>query len=221
MNFAEKKQAYQDLQGSGHLEVDRELLRRKAPHAHALNTGILDPVKAQREILWALLDVTTIDEIKANRKPAEQPANPEPEPKKDLTIADAEKKLIELDLATASQKEMARLARILKAEVNNYKAETLRKYLEDYRLNIEKEDPGGGPKKEEVPADLDKINELKVENENLKSELEDKEAENDDLKSELEDKELENEDLQDQVDELEEQLEEEKKSPAPQDPDQK
>ena len=156
MNFAEKKQAYQELQGSGHLEMDKELLKNKAPHANALNTGIIDPAKAQREILWALLDVATIEEITASRK-----------------------------------------------------------------LNLKKEDPGDGIKKEGIPADLDKVNVLTEENKQLKSQLEQIKSEKEDLRYELSDSEYEKEDLEEHVNELVEQLEEEKKSPVPSDPDQK
>ena len=67
MKFAEKKQAYQNLQDPAHLKFDRELLEKKAPKSPALTIGMVDKTKAQREILWALLDVATVEEIKANR----------------------------------------------------------------------------------------------------------------------------------------------------------
>lgn len=67
MKFAEKKQAYQQMQDPAHLCCDRELLEKKSPKSPALRTGIVDKVKAQREILWALLDVATVEEIEGNR----------------------------------------------------------------------------------------------------------------------------------------------------------
>lgn len=75
MNFAEKKQAYNQLQDPAQLEPDRELLAKKAPHAPELQNGIFDKEKSQRETLWALLDVATVEEITANR----------PAPVKELT----------------------------------------------------------------------------------------------------------------------------------------
>lgn len=76
MKFAEKKKAYQELQDPAQLVPDRDLLLIKNPKSSALNTGIVDRTKTQREILWALLDVCTVDEITANR----------PAPVKKLTI---------------------------------------------------------------------------------------------------------------------------------------
>lgn len=78
MKFAEKKQAYQNLQDPAHLKFDRELLEKKAPKSPALTIGMVNKEKAQREILWALLDVAEVDEILANR----------PAPIKKLTKAD-------------------------------------------------------------------------------------------------------------------------------------
>lgn len=67
MNFAEKKQAYGQLQGQEHLEADRELLLKKSPKSPALRVGIINREKAQCEILWALLEVASVEEIVANR----------------------------------------------------------------------------------------------------------------------------------------------------------
>ena len=70
MNFTEKKQAYQKMQDPAHLCCDRELLTKKSPDALVLKMGVVDQAKAQREILWTLLDVATVEEIKSYRKPA-------------------------------------------------------------------------------------------------------------------------------------------------------
>jgi len=69
MNFTEKKQAYQKMQDPAHLCCDRELLTKKSPDALVLKMGVVDQAKAQREILWALLDVATVEEIESYRKP--------------------------------------------------------------------------------------------------------------------------------------------------------
>jgi len=76
MKFAEKKQAYHQLQGQEHLEADKELLLKKAPKSPALKIGMVNRAKAQCEIVWALLEVASMEEIKANR----------PAPVKKLTL---------------------------------------------------------------------------------------------------------------------------------------
>ncbi len=68
MKFSEKKLAYQTMQSVEHVDADRALLQVKSPQSYALISGILDKVKAQREILWSLLDVATVEEIRENRK---------------------------------------------------------------------------------------------------------------------------------------------------------
>lgn len=67
MNFAEKKQAYHQLQGQEHLEADKELLLTKSPKSPALRVGLINREKAQCEIVWALLEVVSVEEIIANR----------------------------------------------------------------------------------------------------------------------------------------------------------
>jgi hypothetical protein len=76
MDFAEKKEAYPQLQHEKHLEADRGLLAKKSPNDPALTSGVIDKERAQREILWALLDVASVEEILSNR----------PAPVKKLTI---------------------------------------------------------------------------------------------------------------------------------------
>ena len=70
MKFSDKKKAYIQLQDPEHLCCDRELLEKKYPKSTALTTGMVDRAKAQREVLWALLDVATVEEIASHRKPA-------------------------------------------------------------------------------------------------------------------------------------------------------
>ncbi|MBV5334356.1 MAG: hypothetical protein JZU49_00940 [Sulfuricurvum sp.] len=72
MNFADKKKAYKELQNSDHLCCDKELLGKLAPKSASLKSGIVDKEKAQRDVLWDLLDVATVDEIIAYRKPGKK-----------------------------------------------------------------------------------------------------------------------------------------------------
>lgn len=257
MNFIEKKKHYTAMQGPQFLDADRALLEKMNPGSPALRTGVVDKARAQRETLFALLDVATPDEIKANR-PAEKKVLSKQEmdaivalaakksyqihsvstlDKKDVLVAEikdmlkelpeaattivikhaesivpdfvkekedaeakayAEKQLIELDIEKADQKKLSAITRILKLQPENFKGDTLKALLLDYRNNLPKTENGNGEENTEIPVDLDKVNELEEENEDLRTELEDKEAEN--------------EDLQDQVNDLTDQLEEEKKS---------
>jgi len=181
MNFSDKKEAYLQLQDPNHLEPDRELLAKKAPHDPALKTGIVDKVKSQCEILWALLDVATVEEITASR-PAPVKVFTKDEvnaiaeeagkltahihtvktlAEKDILIAqitelanqlpgkagefilrlplsiipnfvkkdEAEKELLAIDLETATQPQLANIARSLKLETPYYKSATLRPLL--------------------------------------------------------------------------------------------
>ena len=178
MNFSEKKQAYHQLQGQEHLESDKELLQKKAPKSTILLSGMIDRKKSQCEILWALLDSVTIEEITENRKPVEKESH------SDQTIdrmnaarEKAIKKLLEIDIETASQPVLANIARSISLETQDYKAATLRPLLKDFRdLAVITEDP----EKEELSE------ELETENEDIKEQLEETEAELEETEAELE-----------------------------------
>lgn len=68
MNFVEKKNLHDRLLGVTHLEADRELLSKVAPAHNVLKKGIFNPVQAASEILWALLDYCSAEEITQNRR---------------------------------------------------------------------------------------------------------------------------------------------------------
>lgn len=284
MNFSEKKEAYQSLQDPAHLEPDRELLTRKSPHDPALKTGIVDKEKSQCEIIWALLDVATVEEITANRPaPVKELTKEEVNviaeeagrltaqihnvatwvevddliaqitelvkqlPEEAATImlklpksiipdfvkkADAEKELLAIDLETATQPQLATIARSLKLETPDYKSATLRpillKVLTDLKellhlknmqelkdltlqshsdqvidlMNAEKKELAG------------KVENLETEKEDLETHIEDLENEKDDLETERDDLEIEKADLETENEDLQSQLDEEKKSEA-------
>lgn len=99
MKFSDKKAAYNELVGEKHLCCDRELLEKKNPKHSTLKSGIINREKAQRDILWALLDVATVEEIKAYRNPTPKKSEwieklvalitaPTPETTAELKIAD-------------------------------------------------------------------------------------------------------------------------------------
>lgn len=198
MKFADKKKAYQQMQDPAHLKCDRDLLARKAPKSVALTTGLVNKEKAQRDILWALLDVAEVDEILKNRIPVgdKKPPLSDDELKdieKKTKHAEAIQKLLSLDLEKASQPVMANLVRVLGIVPIDFKAATIRPILIDFISNIEKADEH---QEETIPVEvhLEAVNELTDENEQLKGELEEKELENEDLQEQLEEKEAELED---------------------------
>ena len=75
MKFSEKKQAYNRLQGAENIDSDRTLLQKHAPNAGILAAGILNKEKAQREILWELLDHASVEDIQANRTSGRKDSN--------------------------------------------------------------------------------------------------------------------------------------------------
>ena len=199
MNFSEKKEAYQSLQDPAHLEPDRELLTRKAPHAPALKTGMVDKEKSQCEILWDLLDHASEEEITANRTPVIQFVAKVNEAYEKAII-----KLAETDLETATQPQLAALARSLKIETTDYKLATLRPLLFKFLTDLKDlKDLTANPQSHSDQV----IDLMNAEKEELHEKVGELETENEDLQSQLEDSESEKQDL-------EEQLEEEKKSEA-------
>lgn len=196
MNFAEKKEAYHQMQNEQHLEADRKLLAKKSPNDPALSTGVVDKERAQREILWALLDVASVKEITSNRHPELVSGSHSDQ---DIDIKNAARvkaieKLLALDLEKASQPVMANLVRALGIVPINFKAATIRPILADFIANLPK--IGEATTEERIPvvAELGKVNELVEENEQLKGELEEKELENEDLQEQLDAKDAELED---------------------------
>lgn len=67
MNFLQKNETFIRLQEGDHLQADRAHLVRLNPKSQALATKFLDAQKERKEILYALLDHATEEEITANR----------------------------------------------------------------------------------------------------------------------------------------------------------
>lgn len=68
MNFIEKNGLKIKLQNTSVPEADEALLKEKNPQAKPLQSSFFDNDRKKKEILWALLDVATEEEIVANRK---------------------------------------------------------------------------------------------------------------------------------------------------------
>lgn len=185
MNFSEKKQAYGQLQGQEHLEADKELLLNKSPKSPALNLATIDRNKAQREILWALLDVASFEEIKESRKPEVGSHKDQVIDLMNVARENAIKKLIEIDIETATQPVIANIARSIQIETPDYKAATLRPLLKNFKdllVIAENADDSAGSAIEELEG---KVEDLESENEDLQEQLDEKEAELEETAAEL------------------------------------
>lgn len=71
MDFRSKKEAYNKMQGAAYFEADQALLKKLAtnnPFANREAANEKAAEKLQREILWALLDIASIEAIQENRK---------------------------------------------------------------------------------------------------------------------------------------------------------
>lgn len=70
-NFKEKSRYLQDMTNPQYAEADLQLLRQLSPGHAILRTPILRPAKAADKILYALLDVTTVETIRLHRRRSE------------------------------------------------------------------------------------------------------------------------------------------------------
>lgn len=71
MNFREKKTAYGKMQGKQYFAADQALLKSKKPEDRFATMKVVGDKafeKIQREILWTLLAIFSVEEIKTNRK---------------------------------------------------------------------------------------------------------------------------------------------------------
>ena len=67
-SYREKKAAYDKMQGVSYFEPDMNLLRDKNPKHPICKRKYLKPEKHQKEALWSLLDILSVDEIVKNRR---------------------------------------------------------------------------------------------------------------------------------------------------------
>ncbi len=71
MNIHEKHSIYKKLITADESEIkaDIALLQQKNPKSAALETSSFDMVRKEEAVLWDLLDVASVEEIEAARKP--------------------------------------------------------------------------------------------------------------------------------------------------------
>ncbi len=69
MNIHEKHSIYSKLKTADKEEIKRDiaLLEQKNPKSSALQTSNLDMIRKEQDVLWNLLDVATVEEIKSSR----------------------------------------------------------------------------------------------------------------------------------------------------------
>lgn len=78
MNSKEKRIAYFDLKGGQHFKADIALLKEKSPDHVWCKKTVFNPDKAAPEILFALLEFATKEEVVANRRKFSKVATPHP-----------------------------------------------------------------------------------------------------------------------------------------------
>lgn len=230
MNSKEKRIAYFDLKGGQHFRADLALLKEKDADNDWCKKKVFNPDKAAPEILFALLDHASKEEVVANRRKFSKSTVPEEFlliaeecgtltgkiekavtiEEADALLAEAQKELLVADIVALHTEEMLSLLSRLGIFVTDQDPEVLRSALQDAWLQLEKTDEDDGNEKTEISAVPDQENELKVENEDLKEQLDQKEEEIYNLESENEDLQAENETL---VEELE--VEKKNQQPAP------
>jgi hypothetical protein len=72
MNFIEKNGLYIKLKKELNPEADAALLKKKNPNSPLLQSRLIDSERRNKEILMALLDLVSYDEIVENRKKYKQ-----------------------------------------------------------------------------------------------------------------------------------------------------
>lgn len=87
-NFKEKSRYLQDMTNPQYAEADLQLLRQLSPGHALLRTPILRPAKAAHKILYALLDVTTVETIRLHRRRSETDKIPPSDPGNLTVIAE-------------------------------------------------------------------------------------------------------------------------------------
>ena len=75
MKFTEKNAAKIKLQSANHVDADKALLQKKDPGAKAILKTSADKLRLDKEILWDLLEVATVEEIEKNRAAFKKPKN--------------------------------------------------------------------------------------------------------------------------------------------------
>nr|WP_321409318.1 hypothetical protein [uncultured Carboxylicivirga sp.] len=217
MDLGQRKTAMRQLTDASQLEADKALLQSLKPHSRVLKTKYPTSERTQREVLWDLLEVASLDDIKANRSKANESKPMDDEVAKQKAAEEAELKALEKDESKQKvlsldleqkidYQELKHLVATLEIETADRKAVTLLAALVEFKAantqlppadNNEKVSEGTGEEMEEVKGAL----------EEKENKLEEKTAELEDTKEELEQ-------TQEQLEEKTAELEAEKKSEA-------
>lgn len=111
-NFKEKNKHFNDLRNVAAAEVDLELLRATAPEHPRLKTFMRKPSRYSEDILFALLDIISREEILLNRR--EKDNSESPEPQKD--VEDPKRPLNSFEIDAQITEQQVQFERIEKEE---------------------------------------------------------------------------------------------------------
>lgn len=87
-SFKEKSRYLQNMTNPQYAEADLQLLRQLSPGHALLRTPILRPAKAADKILYALLDITTVENIRLHRRSSETKSIPSDIHLGEITVVD-------------------------------------------------------------------------------------------------------------------------------------
>lgn len=87
-NFKEKNKHLRNLNAANHAEVDLELLKKLDPRNQNISTFEHAPKRNAEKILYTLLDLTTAEEIRNNRRKVEQESLGKEAAEKDEKVED-------------------------------------------------------------------------------------------------------------------------------------
>jgi len=182
-NFKEKQKHYSELSARIHAFADLELLESKRPNTRMISTYKKYPMRMYQEILYALLDVATREQIVAYRRNF-----------RSNQLKDEKDRKAAEEAARLAAEEAARLA----AEEEDRKAaeEEARKTAEEASHKIA---VATGTSSDEVLQKLEEIEALKEDHESLQEELDSLQEEHESLQEDHELLQEENESLQEDL----------------------
>lgn len=190
-SFKEKAKFLRELGHTSHAEKDLHLLKQLDPRSNLIEAATNFPSRYAEKVLYALLDLTTIEEIRKNRRDIDNQKenNETPGEKSDLSKT------------------------VSGTEGTNTEEQSVIQAKKDPQDNQPTEQTGN-PVKEQDPTDQAKEEpeQLATEKAQLEEQLEETEAERDEAIEEKEDLEEQLEEKETELETVKSELEEEKKS---------
>lgn len=186
-SFKEKAKFLRELGHISHAEKDILLLKQLDPRSNLIEPATNFPSRYAEKVLYALLDLTTVEEIRKNRRDIDNQKENDETPGKESSLSGAEGTGTKEQPSNQDEKD---------SEDNQSTEQT------------------GNPVKDQTPAEQaeEEPNQLATEKAQLEEQLEETEAERDEAIEEKEDLEEQLEEKDTELETVKAELEEEKKS---------